>query len=188
MPTEFACQVDTDGTPGVSGVDFTSTAAWWAVLRGSGGTGTLNLDSVDPWVIPGTVSGTMAPDTAVTQAVTGATGRLVYHTATQALIRTISKTAGVVTCDNSHAWYPTADGSLGANRWTPSGALDSVILKTNVRGTAADTTPWTISGIGDVSTPGVTAPLSYTNRIEVVGNFDPTAGGWDATKYRSRRA
>jgi hypothetical protein len=36
--------------------------------------------------------------------------------------------------------------------------------------------------VGDVTTVGVTAPFGYTNRVEVVGDFDPTAGVWDATK------
>ena len=171
MPTEFACTIDTDGTPGVGGVDFASLATWYAALaNGFESAGYLQLHPNDPIVVPGALTGTVAPGATVTQDITGVVGRLLYHNqAGQALITKSGQNALLV-ADDTHPWK--VDGS---NYWTPTGARDNAILRADCRGTTPD---------NSVITWNHLVAYGLTQYIEIRGNLDPTALVWDTSKYR----
>lgn len=168
MPTAYVCQVDTDGTAGVSGVHFTSLAGWYSAMRNGPGSGTLLLGSKNPIVVPGAITGTIANNATLTQLTTGATATLVHHTATQALLRL--STDAAIGGDDANPWR--VDGS---NYWTPSGARDLAVLTVDCRGATADASviDWT-----------KLHSQSNANPITVVGDRDPTSFAWDEAKFR----
>lgn len=177
MPTAFDCIINTNGTPGVSGVDFSSLASWWAAMRGSSGTGTLALDSVGVITFPATISGAFSADTPVRQTGTNATGVFVYRNQSgQVLLKSVSNSGNGIKPNNTGTWYPTSDGSAGSNVLTPTSSFDSVIIKASCSGTTADMTPLVMDGIGGADI------ASHANRVEIQGNL----GGivWDESKYR----
>jgi len=110
MATEFICTINKTGQ------DYDTITLWEAAIQA-------NFTSAATKVIAGSLTrGAIADAVAVTQTTSGATGVCAHHTATQMMLTSITGTP-----DNSHTWYPTANGNDTTNAWTPTDAGDSVI-------------------------------------------------------------